>query len=118
MIEGAVTDRLRVTHGGVSQDAWRVEYRTTEQTGSTEDGRLRATLFVATDGLILSQQAYLFGSSIDFQRESDDNSRELAALLELKKYATINLDETETDAEAFSQTADRSDSEPGPGPLP
>ncbi|TWT98040.1 hypothetical protein Pla108_21950 [Botrimarina colliarenosi] len=90
LIVAEVTEPLRLTQNGVTVDAWCVEYRSSEMTGSTDEGRLRAVLYVAADGRILKQEAYFLGSSITFLRESDERSHELASLLELEKYATVN----------------------------
>lgn len=92
LIEAEVTEPLRLTHGDQSIDAWRVEYRTSEKTGSTEESRLRAVLYVANDGTILKQEAIFLGSTIEFYRESDEKSQELAGLLELERYATLPVD--------------------------
>ncbi len=89
LIVAKVTEPLRLTHNGQSIDGWRVEFRSSEVTGSTDEGRMRADLLVATDGRILRQDTYFFGSKITFLRESDEVSEERAALLELAKYATV-----------------------------
>ncbi|QDV79236.1 hypothetical protein K2D_28490 [Planctomycetes bacterium K2D] len=89
LIIAEVTEPLRLTYNGVSTDVWRVQFRSSEVTGSTDEGRLRADLFVATDGRILKQETHFLGSKITFHRESDETSAELASLLELEKYATV-----------------------------
>lgn len=89
LIIAKVTEPLRFTHNGQSTDVWHVEFRSSKVTGSTDEGRMRADLFVATDGRILKQETYFLGSKITFLRESDEASEKLAALLELDKYATV-----------------------------
>jgi len=89
LILAEVTEPLRLTYEGVSTDVWRVQYRSSEVTGSTDEGRLRADLFVADDGRILKQETHFLGSKITFHRESDEASEKLASLLNLDKYATV-----------------------------
>lgn len=99
LVEVEVAERLpRFSQGGFSYDAWRVEYRSTEKTGSTEEGRLRAVLYVSTEGRILKQQAHFLGSNIVFYREPDEEAEKLASLLELDKYATLDATATEDNA--------------------
>lgn len=89
LIEARVTQRLRFTDETDSTDAWEVEFRSLEKTGSTDEGRLRASLYVAEDGRVLKQEAFFLGSSITFLRRSDAKSAELAdEHLELARYAT------------------------------
>jgi len=88
-VEAEVTELLRITHNGANVDAWKVEYRSTERTGSTEQGRLRASLYVGLDGVVLKQETLLMGSKLSFSRLSDADSQRLAdELLELDKRAT------------------------------
>lgn len=90
VLEAVVTERLRIDHADEAALGWAVEYRTSEKTGRSDKGRLRAKLLVARDGRVLQQEAYFFGSSVTFIRESDEESRRLAEeQLELAKYATI-----------------------------
>lgn len=90
LIEAVVCDRLRPTFDGVSIDAWRVEFRSMEKTGSTEEGRMRAVLLVAEDGRVLQQEVTFLGSTVQFVRESDERSAEIAdELLQLKERATV-----------------------------
>ena len=111
LILAEVTEPLRLTHDGVNTDVWRVQFRSSEVTGSTDEGRLRADLFVATDGRILKQETHFLGSKITFYRESDEVSAELASLLELEKYATMtpqpdaDLSDTTLLDEGFSSAA-------------
>ncbi|QDT69133.1 hypothetical protein MalM25_20610 [Planctomycetes bacterium MalM25] len=89
MIEATVSDRIRLSDGAENTEVWIVEYRATEKTGSTDKGRLRARLFVAEDGRVLKQEAFLLGSSVTFLRRSEEESQRIAdELLELEKYAT------------------------------
>lgn len=91
LVEAEVTEKLRPTFDGVPTDAWRVEYRSTEKTGSTDERRVRAILLVAEDGLVMQQQAFLLGSSVVFARMSPERSTALAEeLLELDNRATFS----------------------------
>lgn len=98
LIVAEVTELLRFTLAGETSDVWHVEYRSSEMTGSTDEGRLRADLYVATDGRILKQETHFLGSRIAFLRQSDEDSEALASLLELEKYATVQptAEENET----------------------
>lgn len=89
MIEATVKDRIRLSDGAENTDVWTVEYRATEKTGSTDEGRLRARMYVAEDGRVLKQEAFFLGSNVTFFRRSKNESRRIAEqLLELDKYAT------------------------------
>lgn len=90
LIEAVVTERLRPMFAGKPIDAWRVEYRSTDKTGSTDEGRLRAVLFVAEDGRVLQQEINFLGSKVLFTRLGDGESQLLAdKLLELEQRATV-----------------------------
>lgn len=89
LMEARVTERLRLTFDSDSTDVWEVQIRSLEKTGSTDQGRLRASLYVADDGRVLKQEAFFLGSSVTFLRRSDEKSAQLASEhLELAKYAT------------------------------
>lgn len=90
MIEAVVNDKLRPTHDGVPTDAWQVEYRSMEKTGSTQKGRVRAVLLVSEDGLVLQQEVNFLGSKVLFVRENDERSVEVAdELLQINDRATV-----------------------------
>lgn len=89
MIEAVVKQRLRVTYDGESRDVWLVEFRSMEKTGSTKEGRVRATLWVDRSGRVLRQEAQRFGTRFAFIRESDNDSVAIAEEhLDLERYAT------------------------------
>lgn len=112
-IEAEVTDRLRLTQGGETFDAWRVEYRLADPRGSTDEGRLRAVLYVAEDGRIMKQESWFLGTSVTFLRESEEVSLGHAALLELDKYATLDDDARDRVARPHDQPLAPGDSLPG-----
>lgn len=78
VLEASVTQRVRHEFNGESLNGWIVEYRSTEKTGRSEDGRLRAELRVAEDGRVLQQDARLFGVRLTLARLSDEESQRLA----------------------------------------
>ncbi len=118
MIEATVTDRIRLTDGAESNDVWTVEYRATKKTGSTDEGRLRARFFVADDGRVLKQEAYLMGSSLTFFRRSKDDSQRIAdELLELDKYATTYRIDRAATIEDDAASADASPPDSGQAPT-
>lgn len=102
LIEAEVVELVRLTNELGSRDVWRVEYRTTDKTGSTEQGRLRAALFVSREGEILKQEAYFFGSSLVFHRQPQSLAKEKASLLELHRQGTLSVENSHGSAFPFS----------------
>ncbi|MEQ8846858.1 hypothetical protein [Botrimarina sp.] len=102
MVEGHVEERLKLFYEGQNLDTWLVQFESMEKTGSSQQGRLRATLWVADDGRVLQQQTQVFGSRLTFLREPEAESQRLAdELLELERYATtIPLEPPRADAPA------------------
>lgn len=78
VLEARVTDRVRHEFAGETLNAWIVEYRSTEKTGRSEDGRVRAELRVAEDGRVLQQDARLFGTRLTLVRMTEEESQRLA----------------------------------------
>ncbi len=78
LLEAIVTGQIRLEHNGENIDVWTVEYRTTDKTGSTDEGRLRGRQYVDGMGWILKQEAFLLGSEVVLYRESDERSAKLA----------------------------------------
>ncbi|MEN0110020.1 MAG: hypothetical protein AAF805_04790 [Planctomycetota bacterium] len=88
VLEARVTDSVRHDFDGRTSNAWIVEYRSTEKTGRSEEGRLRAQLRVAEDGRVLQQEARLFGTLLTLTRLPDEESQRLAdEKLETARYA-------------------------------
>ncbi|MEO0531328.1 MAG: hypothetical protein AAF266_12255 [Planctomycetota bacterium] len=116
LVEARVTQRLRFTDEEASTDAWEVEFRSLEKTGSTDKGRVRASLYVAEDGRVLKQEAYFLGSSITFLRRSDVRSAQLAKEhLQLEKYATtyeVPMDEGSPEPPGGPQMSPATESTP------
>lgn len=120
MVEARVTERLRLTEEGVTTNVWIVEYRATEKTGSTDEGRVRARLYVAEDGRVLKHEAFLLGSSVTFYRRSKDDSAQIAQeLLELDQYATTyKIQRDPSDSAAPTDEPPGGKSSPAENPFP
>ena len=78
LLEAVVTCNTRLAFGEESLLAREVECRTLDRTGASDQESLRAKMWVAEDGRVLKQEAYLFGSRLTFTRRNEAASAILA----------------------------------------
>jgi hypothetical protein len=77
-VEVEVTGVETLDRDGVRERVMRVEFRGSEETGVPEDARLQAVAWVrAEDGLVLRQDVFISGSSLRFDRLSDERAAEV-----------------------------------------
>lgn len=77
-VEVEVTGVENLERDGGMERVMRVEFRGSEESGVPEDARLQAVAWVrAEDGLVLRQDVYISGSSLRFDRLSDERAAEV-----------------------------------------
>ena len=88
-IEAEVVELETLSFQGIMTPMFRIEYRSVEATGVSNEDRLRATIWVAEDGRVLRQELVLLSARLRFERMSPVESKKMASShLELERYAT------------------------------
>jgi hypothetical protein len=90
LLQAEVVAEERIMHDGRSTRARRIEYRSMSPSGVTSDQALRATVWVADDGIVLRHEVELINTRLRFERR---DSKEMIAhareLLDLDTVATL-----------------------------
>jgi hypothetical protein len=90
LIQAEVVCEERIMHDGHSVRTRRIEYRSMATSGVTSEKALRATVWVADDGLVLRHDVELINTKLRFERRDDPSMIAKAReLLDLDTVATL-----------------------------
>lgn len=89
LIEAKVEEEEKLLHRGELVRVKRIVYRSLAPAGVSAKDRMRATVWVRDDGVVLRQDSYFMNVCLRFDRLTDDESGQMAdELLELDVYAS------------------------------
>ena len=90
LLQAEVICEERILHNGSSTRARRIEYRNLSASGVTSEKALRATVWVADDGVVLRHDVDLINTKLRFDRRDDPEAIAHARkLLDLNTVATL-----------------------------